>query len=150
MIKTNKIIINNSLLIYSSVVAFFLLMKLLGLDNISELRFLNFFFVLFGVNRAIKTNIELNNENSYIHNLAIGFATSAIGVALTILGLIIYVNFMDSNFMIVLENSHFWGKNLNLFMVVFALTIEGIASSLICSFILMQYYKSYSINKVIT
>lgn len=150
MIKTNKIIINNSLLIYSSVVAFFLLMKLLGLDNVSELRFLNFFFVLFGVNRAIKTNIELNNENSYIHNLAIGFATSAIGVALTILGLIIYVNFMDSNFMIVLENSHFWGKNLNLFMVVFALTIEGIASSLICSFILMQYYKSYSINKVIT
>lgn len=146
--NTNKIIINNSLLIYGSIVVFFLLMKLLNLDNVSELRFINFFFVLWGVNRAIKMNININNESSYINNLATGFATSVIGVAFTIVGLIVYVNFMDANFMTVLENSHFWGKNLNLPMVTFALAIEGIASSLICSFILMQYYKSYKINQV--
>lgn len=141
--NSNKIIINNALLIYGSIVVFFLLMKFLGLDEVSELRFVNFVFVLWGANRAIKMNIQQNDQSLYISNLSVGFATSFIGVLLTILGLIVYVSFMDSNFMTILENSHFWGKNLNLVKVTFALAIEGFASSLICSFILMQYYKNY-------
>ena len=66
-----------------------------------------------------------------------------------LLGLIIYVDFINPSFMTVLENSAFWGQNLNLGLVVFALAIEGIASSVICSFILMQYYKNYKTSVTI-
>ncbi|WP_348726208.1 hypothetical protein [Tenacibaculum sp. 190524A05c] len=124
-------------------------MKILGLDNVSELRFLNFLFVFWGVNRAIKMNINLNQEQSYFSNFYAGFGAAVIGVGLTIIGLIIYVGFIDSSFISVLENSSFWGKDLSLQMVVFALAIEGIASSVMCSFIIMQYYKSYKSPKAL-
>lgn len=147
--NTNKIIFQNAFLIYACIVVYFLLMKVLGLDNVAELRFLNFIFVFWGVNRAIKMNIDINQESSYFTNFYVGFGASVIGVALTILGLIIYVQFIDPSFIIVLENSSLWGKNLSLSMVVFALAIEGIASSVMCSFTLMQYYKNYKSPNII-
>lgn len=148
--STNKIIVKNGLLIYACIVVFFLLMKVLGLDDVSELRFLNFLFVFWGVNRAIKQNIELNDQDSYFNNFYVGFGSSIIGIALTILGLIIYVGFIDPSFITVLENSSLWGKELSLGMVVFALAIEGTASSVMCSFILMQYYKNHKSSTVLT
>lgn len=143
---SNKIIFNNALLIFAGIVSFFLVMKIFGLEDISELRFLNFAFVLYGINRAIKTNIVKNHESLYFTNFLLGIGTSIIAVALTILGLIIYVDFIDPDFMKILEQSSFWGQNLSLPLVVFALAIEGIASSVICSFILMQYYKNYKVS----
>ena len=147
--SSTKIIVKNAFLIYTGIVIFFIIMKLLGLDNVSELRFLNFIFVLWGVNNAIKTNIDFNNDSLYINNFSLGIATSVIGVAFTIIGLMIYVGFIQPSFMSVLENSSFWGKELSLTMVVFALAIEGIASSVICSFILMQFYKNYKVPKAV-
>lgn len=145
---TTKIIINNGFLIYIGIVFFFFLMKILNLDEVAELRFLNFIFVLWGINKAIKTNITLNKETSYIDNLSVGIGTSILAVGLTIFGLVIYVNFIESNFISILENSFLWGNHLTLPLVVFALGIEGIASSVICSFILMQYYKNYKLPNV--
>ena len=141
--SSNKIIFNNAMLIFTGIVCFFLVMKIFGLEDISELRFLNFAFVLYGINRAIKTNIVKNHESLYFSNFLLGIGTSIIAVALTVFGLIIYVDFIDASFMTILEQSSFWGQNLSLPLVVFALAIEGIASSVICSFILMQYYKNY-------
>jgi hypothetical protein len=140
---SSKIIINNALLIFGGIVAFFSLMKIFDLETVSELRFLNFGFVLWGINRAIKTNMDTNKESLYLNNFSVGIGTSVLAVGLSIIGLIIYVDFINPNFMTVLEDSAFWGQNLSLGLVVFALAIEGIASSVICSFILMQYYKNY-------
>ena len=120
-------------------------MKVLGLYNVSELRLLNFVFVLYGINKAIKTNIKENQELLYFQNLIIGAGTSILAVGFTIVGLIVYVTFIESEFIVVLENTAFWGKDLSLSLVVFALAIEGVASSVICSFILMQYYKNYKL-----
>ncbi|CAL2101382.1 conserved membrane protein of unknown function [Tenacibaculum sp. 190130A14a] len=144
--SSTKIIINNALLIFGGIVGFFFLMKIFGLDNVSELRLLNFVFVLWGINRAIKTNININKETFYLNNLSIGIGTSVLAVGLTALGLIIYVDYIDNSFLSVLEDSFFWGSNLTLPLVVFALLIEGVASSVICSFILMQYYKNVKVN----
>ena len=140
------IIIKNALSIFVSIVGFFFLMKFSGLESFSELRLLNFVFVFWGINRAIKTNITVNKETLYLQNLSIGAGTSILAVGLTILGLIIYVSFIDEAFLSVLGNSSFWGKNLSLPLVIFALAIEGFASSLTCAFILMQYYKNYKVQ----
>ena len=145
--KTNTIIRNNALLIFLGITGFFFLMKLSGLANITELRLLNFIFVFIGINKAITTNIEKNNETSYISNLSIGIATSVIAVLLSIISLIIYVDFLNPEFLTVIENTAFWGPSLSLSMVVIALAIEGIASSVICGFIVMQYYKNAKVGQ---
>ncbi|RKF04637.1 hypothetical protein C8N26_1310 [Tenacibaculum lutimaris] len=142
---SNRIIFSNALLIFAGIAGYFLVMKIFGLEDVAELRFLNFAFVLYGINRAIKTNIIKNHESVYFSNFLLGIGTSIVAVALTIVSLIIYVDFIDPSFMNVLEKSSFWGQKLSLPLVVFALAIEGIASSVICSFILMQYYKNYKV-----
>lgn len=145
----NNIILNNALFIFAGIVGFFFLMKILGLDHVSELRFLNFAFVLWGINKAIKANIKTNKETSYFLNFLIGTGTSILAVGLTILGLIIYVSFIDGDFLTILEDSSFWGKNLSLPLVIFALAIEGIASSVTCAFVLMQYYKNHKVSETV-
>ena len=140
---TNQIIIKNALKIVLGIVLYFFFMKFLDLENVSELRFLNFIFVVWGINSAIKSNIINNKDTFYLTNLFIGVSTSVIAVAFTLIGLIIYVSLISPEFIIVLEKSFLWGSHLSLPLIVFAITIEGIASSVICSFILMQYWKNY-------
>ena len=62
-----------------------------------------------------------------------------------IISLIIYVSLIEPDFITVLENSSLWGSNLSLPIIIFAIAIEGIASSVICSFILMQYWKNHKV-----
>jgi len=142
----NRIIIKNALKIALGITLFFFAMKLLGLENISELRFLNFLFVIWGINSAIKSNINKNKDTFYISNLFIGVSTSIISVGIILIGLITYVSTISPEFITVLENSYLWGRKLSLPLIVFAIAIEGIASSVICSFILMQYWKNYKIE----
>jgi hypothetical protein len=139
----DKIIIQNALKIVLGIVLYFFTMKIFGLESNSELRFLNFIFVAWGINSSIKKNIQKNKNTFYISNLFIGISTSIIAVGLIIVGLVTYVSVIDPEFISVLENSYFWGKNLSLPLIVFAIAIEGIASSVVCSFIIMQYWKNY-------
>ncbi len=142
----NQIIIKNALKIVLGIVIYFFAMKLLGLENVSELRFLNFLFVAWGINNAIKSNIKKNKDTFYISNLFIGVSTSVIAVGMVIISLITYISLIDPGFITVLENSFLWSSNLTLPLIVFAIAIEGIASSVICSFVLMQYWKNYKIE----
>lgn len=141
--STNKIMFKNAALIFLGITAYFFLMKLLGLESRSELRFLNFVFVLWGINNSIKTNIVQNGETLYVRNLAIGIGTSALAVGMSIVGLILYVEFIDPSLVTIIQESFLWTGDLTTPLIVFALFIEGMASSVICSFILMQYYKNY-------
>ncbi|CAA0221163.1 hypothetical protein [Tenacibaculum maritimum] len=141
--STNQIIIKNALKIFLGLVLYFFSMKFFGLENVTELRFFNFLFVLWGINSAIKQNIHFNNEDLYINNLFIGASTAILAVGLSILGLIVYISLISPSFIEILEGSFLWSNNLSLPLLIFALSIEGIASSVVCSFILMQYYKNY-------
>lgn len=143
---TSKIILNNALKIFVGIVAYFLVMKLLGLENIIELRLLNFLIVVWGINSAIKQNLHKNNNNTYLSNLSIGFSTSILAVIAVALSLIFYITFVDPKLLLIMENSMVWGKHLTLGKIVFAILIEGLASSVICTFIIMQYWKKFKVN----
>ncbi|MDG1806004.1 hypothetical protein [Flavicella sp.] len=143
---TSKIIINNALKIFFGIVAYFFLMKVLGLENITELRLFNFLIVVWGVNSAIKQNLYRNHNNTYLTNLSIGFSTSFFAVLAVAFSLIFYITFIDFGLLGIMENSSVWGKNLSLGKVIFAILIEGLASSVICTFIIMQYWKKYKTN----
>ena len=146
---TSKIIINNALKIYLGIVVYFFLMKIFGLENITELRLLNFLIVIWGINSAIKQNLYRNNNNIYLVNLSIGFSTAFFAVLAVIFSLIFYITFIDYNLLIIMENSSIWGRNLTLGKIVFAILIEGWASSAICTFVIMQYWKKHKTTVLI-
>lgn len=144
--NAEKIIFRNAMKIFVGVVLFFFLMKLIKVDHITELRALNFLFVFWGINSAIKTNIFKNHNNTYFSNLFIGFSTSFLSVILISIALMIYLFYIDPNFVRTIENLFLWGSELTPPLITFAILIEGIASSIICTFIVMQYWKKYKIN----
>ncbi len=138
-----KIILYNAFKTYVLIVVYFFIMKIFGLDEIVELRSLNFLFVIWGVNATVK-EIILNNKNSdYLSNFGQGIATSLIAVGMTVISLIVYIGFIDSELLQLMENSLVWGNQLSLAEVIFAIAVEGAASSVICSLIVMQYWKNY-------
>jgi hypothetical protein len=147
--KTNKLVLQNALKIYLGIVLFFFLVKLFGLSHIVELRIVNAFFVVMGVNSCIKKNVFENLDNNYLTNLSLGFAAAVLAVLATSFSLIFYTMVFDSSVITFMENSRFWGNNLSLGTVVFALLAEGVASSVICTFIVMQYWKKYKMGNVI-
>lgn len=147
--NTKKIILINASKIYFGIVLFFFLMKFFNLEGVTELRLLNFIFVFWGINSALKKNIFTNHENDYIQNLYVGFATSFMAIILLGLSLNIYLSFIDPTLIATIEDLKIWGSNLNPILITFAIFIEGISSSLICTFILMQYWKKYkTVNNV--
>lgn len=140
---SDKIIIKNAILIILLIGGFFLICKALGVQDNPYLRFLNLAFVLFGVYLSIKESIFKTGETKYATNLGIGIRTSAIAVALSILGLVIYISFINPNFLRVMNNSFLIGGDLSLPEIIITLIIEGMASSVIGSFIVMQFYKNH-------
>lgn len=144
---TKKIILINASKIYLGIVLFFFLMKFFNLEQITELRLLNFIFVFWGINSAIKKNIFTNHENEYVQNLYVGFATSFLAIILLGVSLNIYLSYIDPTLIIAIEDLKIWGSNLNPVLITFTILIEGISSSLICTFILMQYWKKYKIAR---
>ena len=140
--KIEKIVFKNAVKIFLAIIAFFFLMKLLGLEKINELRILNFAFVFWGVNNAIKESIYLNKVNDYLQNLFTGLFTSIISVIFTIIAFSIYLHYIDPQFIKVVENSSLWGEKLTPSLISVAIFIEGMASSIICAFIVMQFWKN--------
>jgi len=140
---TTKIILINAFKAYIGIVIYFFIMKFLGLDDRVEFRFLNFLFILWGANSAIKKNILYNQNKAYLPNMGIGFATSFLAVIMAIVSLVIYITNIDPELLRVMENSLIWGNQLSLAKVIFAIAVEGAASSVICSFVIMQYWKNY-------
>jgi len=141
--SNRKIIIKNALLITVLIGGFFFVSKLLGFADNGFLRFLNLLFVLIGIHQAIKTSIFTNKETKYTTNLGIGIQTSALAVALSIIGVIFYVEVINPDFFTTLQNSFLIGGELSIAEIVLTLVIEGFASSVIGSFIIMQFYKNH-------
>ncbi|PQJ82269.1 hypothetical protein [Polaribacter glomeratus] len=141
--STKKIIITNALLITILIGGFFFLSKLLGLAGNGFLRFFNLVFVLIGIHQAIKTNIYTNKVTAFTTNLGVGIQTSALAVALSIVGVVVYLEVINPDFMQVIQNSFLIAGDLSLPEIVLTLVIEGFASSVIGSFIVMQFYKNH-------
>lgn len=145
-IMKNSIEIKNGFLIFLGIGIFFLLMDLFGLADKNYLRILNAFIVLYGINKTIQFNF--NHENSdYLDNLISGFKTGIIGVVLGIIGLILFIYIKGGeSYLTKLSDTFFFVGKTNIIKYCSVLFFEGIASSLIGSFALMQYWKDVIVN----
>ena len=115
-------------------------MEFFGLADKTHLRALNGVFVIVGMNRAIQVNIK-NNHDGYLENLMTGFLTSGISVFLGAISLIIFLNFKDSAYVISIAENMWMANATTPLHLGMAIIIEGLGSSMIFSFISMQYLK---------
>ena len=127
-----------------SLIVYFLLMKLLGLEENLMLRLFNFVIVatlIFLAHRSSYLGVE--KTPGYVEGLFIGFRTGVIGVAIFIAFMGLYVQFIQPDFMQIIQKSQIWGNDLELWQVALAIAVEGVCSVAVISFASMQYFKHY-------
>lgn len=139
--------LNNGILIFISIGIYFLLMEILGLSDVFLLRLLNIFIVVYFINKTIKSNYR-EGKTEYLENIISGTLTSLIGVALSVAGLLAYISMKGGNGYLahLSKNFLFGGGEPTMYQYCLGLLFEGIASSIIITFTLMQYWKDRPIK----
>lgn len=134
--------LNNGILIFIGIGIYFLTMELLGLSDVFLLRILNIFIVIYFLNKTIKSNYN-EGKTEYLGNLISGTLTALIGVVLSVAGLLIYISMKggDAYLSKLSQNFLFGGGTPSVNEYCIGLFFEGIASSIIITFTLMQYWK---------
>lgn len=140
--------VNNGIMIFIGIGIYFLTMELLGLSGIFWLRILNIFIVVYFVNKTIKSNYK-EGQTEYLGNLISGALTSLVGVVLSVAGLLAYINMRGGNvYLEKLSGSFlFGGGHPSMYQYCIGMFFEGIASSIIITFALMQYWKDTTVHQ---
>lgn len=139
--NTQRNTIRHGLQMFIAVVIYFFLMKLFELEKVTELRAFNIFIIAYFTNRLASKNASRIIDIGYLNSLASLFIANFINVALSVLGLFFYIFFIQPEFIQNFEHGLFFGSTVTLPRVCLAILFEGIAGSVIMSFMIMQYWK---------
>jgi hypothetical protein len=134
--------ITNGVIIFITIGIYFLLMEAFSLAHLFYLRFINIFFVFYGVNRTIQMNLQ-EGKNKFVSNAVSAIFTSIVGVILSIIGLVIYSYLQGGDaFVQSLSETFLFGGNPTIDAYSISLLFEGIASSIIVTLLLMLYWNN--------
>lgn len=140
--KKRNYTIRFGIYMFLSMVGLFFLMKLVGLEKVTELRLLNVLIAGYFSNRLALNNLIEDSEINYVSNLGSLLFANQIAVFLCCISLVLYVKLIDPALMASLGNGFFLGKNLAIEQIAIAILMEGSAVSIIVSFSVMQYWKN--------
>lgn len=126
---------------FAGIAVLFLLMKLLGLENIPYLRTLNLVIVVLASNNLARRNLKANPDLDYFSALISLFLANMLTVVLSVIGFVFYAGVLDPEFLEHFKGGVLWSGHITLPQAVLALFIEGMAGSVAVSFMLMQYWK---------
>lgn len=129
--------------IFLSLLAFFLFMKLLGLERMTELRVFNLLIVIYFSNRLVQLNYIDDDKVDYVQNLFSILGANLLAVFASTIAVIGYIQLIDSGLIHAFENQLLWGSHLNLFQIFVGLLLEGMSGSMIVAFGIMQYWKNH-------
>lgn len=139
MFKSREFI--NGFIIFVGIGIYFLSMEFLGFSNIFFLRILNVFIIVYGINRTLKANVY-DGHHDYLFNLTSGALTAFVGVILSIIALNVYIHIRGGEAYIkTLSEAFLFGGSPSVYQYCAGLLFEGLASSAIAAFTLMQYWK---------
>lgn len=129
-------------------IGYFLLMKLLGLTHITELRYLNFFILLSGILYGYKQYQKDNGKIPFLSGFGLGMMITGISVVLFSAFLFIYFSGIDPHLLATLKSSApaMVSEYLTPSLAALSVLFEGLSSGLIMNFVLIQYYKSTTVN----
>lgn len=128
-----------------ALIAYFLLMKLFGLEANFYLRIFNLFIMIGGLFLLYRNTFTRgkNEGVGYLQGLLMGVKLTIISVVVFIVFLGIYIRFLDPGFMQTLESTGLWATSgISITQAVLGILVEGLASGFIISFALMQYFKA--------
>lgn len=130
----------HGLLIAIGLIILFFIMRAFGLLHVVELRVLNFFVMLTGILMAVKTFRKKSpDEFTYFRGMGVGIMTGIIGSLIFALFVFFYVNNIDPGLMQTIKENEPMGRFMNPYIVGVIIAVEGIASALLISFILLNY-----------
>ena len=137
---------NYGLKIAAGLIAFFLLMKVVGLAHIYELRFLNVIIQIGGIYFALKKFKQTHEDHmNYFRALITGVATGAIASGVFALFLFAYFS-LDASLMQGIIDNEPMGRYLNPYIASFMVALEGLFSGLLFTFIIINYVDTDDVN----
>lgn len=131
----------NGFLIFLLLGLFFLIMDFAGLSDVAYLRVVNIAFILYGVNLTLKHLFE--KKANYLKMFASGMMTALFGILLSLVGLFVYMQLSGAEVADYSTTTIPTTTMSRYFLVLFA---EGLSSSIIAVFTLMQYWKSQTVS----
>ncbi len=141
-----KIALKYGLLSTAGLIAYFLLMNLVGLAYVVELRYLNFLILSYGIWLALKEYLrQTGDEIVYLRTLALGAFTSLTAALPFAIFIFVYMS-NDTVFMQYVVENEMYGQYLNPYIVAFLIFFEGMLSGFFIAFTLMQYLKKSYLN----
>ncbi len=133
------------LLTAAALIAYFLLMALLGLTHIVELRFLNGIILAVGVVLALRGyKVKEEGNVKYFKGLGTGIITSIVATVIFATFMLIYLKIAGEAFVELLTAEQYLGQRIEVTpgIVIFTvLMLEGLISGVMISFIAMQFFK---------
>lgn len=129
----------------AGLIVYFLVMALIGLEDIVELRFLNIVIMAIGVVIAIRSYKQLVDGNiRYFRGLGVGFITASVATLLFAVFMLVYIKTFDHSLLEVLTADEYFGERMMVtpgVVIFMVLVVEGLISGYFLSFIAMQYFK---------
>lgn len=131
----------------AALVAYFFIMKAVGLAHVLELRFFNFIIAAVGIAYGInKLRNDLHQDEFYLKGWAQGIYISTVCVVSFSIFMSVYIMYYDPALLeSVRENTNI-GASMNAFTLFISLVMEGMAGGAIITFAAMQYLKRQGSN----
>ena len=130
------------LFVFIGLLAFFLIMKAIGMVHNLELRALNLLIMAGGVYYAIKSISKRNPDFDYLKGMGTGLLTAISSSLAFALFNMIYLMAINPDFMDEIRETEPFSEYLNPFSVAIVILMEGISSGVLLSFGFMQWFKN--------
>mgnify|MGYP003433678719 FL=1 len=142
----NRIPENYGLRIAAGLIAYFLVMKIIGLSHHVELRLMNLVILSSGIYLALKKFKMTHTDHlNYFRGLIMGVATGGIGSLVFGLFLFIWMQVDTGMMQSIMENEPM-GRYLNPYMSAFIVVLEGFFSGLLVTFVLLNWVTTDEVN----
>ena len=127
---------------------YFVIMRLFNLHKITELHYVNILVLFLGLWFVIKRKVKIKGEIKYFEGLKSGIVVTLVSLIIFNVFMFVYATIIDPPFLEFLKENIQLSNGLTsqqtMLNVMGILTIEGLSSGFIMTFILMQYYKADS------
>ena len=125
-----------------ALLAYFFIMKAVGLENVLELRFFNFLIAGIGIFYGIsKLKRQLQEDQFYLKGWAQGIYISAVSVVTFSIVLSFYITYFDQGLAQTIKTETNIGSSFSTFTLFITMLMEGMAGGAIITFASMQYLK---------
>ena len=122
-------------------IAFFLLMKVFGLHERTEVAYINGVFLIGGIVLALREyRRATHNRIDYLPGLGVGFLTSLVSSVILALFFIAYST-IDKEFASHVMTGNLYGMQLSVLMIFLVIILQGTVAGTFIGFIAMQFFK---------